>query len=402
MYLDKPMQGAHLLQAICRTNRPYANKTHGLIVDYLGIFDDVAKALAFDEKSVQQVITNLEELKDAAARARWRRCLDFFPGVDRTVAGYEGLLPPRTACPTTTTRDAFAADYSVLAQLWEALVPDPSSRPTATTTAGSRRSTSRSSRPAGNGKLLWHALGAKTIELIHENVHVEAVRDDLETLVMDPEVLESLALSGDPRKAKEIEIQIAERLRRHAHDPRFVALGQRLEDLKARFEQGLMTSIEFLKMLLEIAREVVEAEEQVDPVDERQQAKAALSELFQAAQAERHADHRRRAWWTRSTASSRPSASPTGRTPTRASGRSRRRCAGPAQVPAPHGPGPLRQSLRLHPAVLRYVIGDLLSAVARPTPPSAWRSNACRTSGSGTPSYYPFLTSCISESPIPQ
>jgi type I restriction enzyme, R subunit len=33
--------------------------------------------------------------------------------------------------------------------------------------------------PSGNGKLLWHALGAKTIELINENVHVESVRDDI-------------------------------------------------------------------------------------------------------------------------------------------------------------------------------------------------------------------------------
>jgi len=44
MYLDKPVKDHNLLQAICRTNRPYPTKTHGLIVDYLGIFDDVATA----------------------------------------------------------------------------------------------------------------------------------------------------------------------------------------------------------------------------------------------------------------------------------------------------------------------------------------------------------------------
>ena len=45
MYLDKPLRDHNLLQAICRTNRTYDNKTHGLIVDYLGIFDDVQQAL---------------------------------------------------------------------------------------------------------------------------------------------------------------------------------------------------------------------------------------------------------------------------------------------------------------------------------------------------------------------
>jgi type I restriction enzyme R subunit len=49
MYLDKPMRDHTLLQAITRTNRTYGQKkTHGLIVDYLGVFDDVASALEFD------------------------------------------------------------------------------------------------------------------------------------------------------------------------------------------------------------------------------------------------------------------------------------------------------------------------------------------------------------------
>jgi type I restriction enzyme R subunit len=38
MYLDKPLRDHTLLEASCRTNRPYGEqKTHGLIVDYLGI-----------------------------------------------------------------------------------------------------------------------------------------------------------------------------------------------------------------------------------------------------------------------------------------------------------------------------------------------------------------------------
>lgn len=91
MYLDKPMKDHNLLQAICRTNRVYPGKTHGLIVDYLGIFDDVASALDFDEKNVHNVITNLEELKKQLP-AVMTQCLAFFPGVDRSVSGYEGLL----------------------------------------------------------------------------------------------------------------------------------------------------------------------------------------------------------------------------------------------------------------------------------------------------------------------
>jgi type I restriction enzyme, R subunit len=90
MYLDKPMRDHTLLQAICRTNRPYGSgKTFGRIVDYLGVFDDVAKALEFDEKGFRSVVSNIAGLLDKLPTAM-QKCLAFFPGADRTMAGYEG------------------------------------------------------------------------------------------------------------------------------------------------------------------------------------------------------------------------------------------------------------------------------------------------------------------------
>ena len=64
---------------------------------------------------------------------------------------------------------------------------------------------------------------------------------------------------------------------------KFVALGERLEKIKERHEQGFLSSLEFLKQILELAKDVVEAEKQVDPVEERDKAKEALTELFQEA-----------------------------------------------------------------------------------------------------------------------
>jgi type I restriction enzyme R subunit len=134
--------------------------------------------------------------------------------------------------------------------------------------------------PSGNSKLLWHALGAKTLELIHENIHVEGVRDDLETLVMDADVLASLAPTDASQQARRIEFKLIARLRRHEENPVFVALGLRLEELRERHEQGLLSSLYFLKELLALARDVVEAEKEANPQQEQNQAKAALTELF--------------------------------------------------------------------------------------------------------------------------
>lgn len=280
MYLDKPAKEHNLLQAICRTNRPYPNKTHGLIVDYLGVFDDVAQALSFDDRSVQQVVSNLEALKAQVPEAM-QKCLDYFPGVDRTITGYEGLLAAQEHLPNNEQRDAFAADYSVISQLWEALSPDSILNPFATDYRWLSQVYESVRPPSGNGRLLWHVLGAKTLELIHQNIHVDALYDNLETLVVDADRLAELIDNNNPKDVREIEIQIAARLRRHMDNPVFVSLGQRLEDLKERHEAGMLNSIVFLKHLLELAKEVVEAEKDVDAPEEQDRGKAALTDLFE-------------------------------------------------------------------------------------------------------------------------
>jgi type I restriction enzyme R subunit len=280
MYLDKPMRDHSLLQAICRTNRPYPGKTHGLIVDYLGIFDDVAQALDFDEKAILKVITNLEELKKELP-GQVVRCLAFFPDVDKAVGGYEGLIAAQDCLPNNEVRDHFASEYSVLVRLWEALSPDPCLMPHQVDYRWLSQVYESVRPPSGHGRLLWHSLGAKTVELVHQNVQIEAVRDDLETLVMNAEVLENLINTKVPeKKSKEIEIKLVARLQRHMGNPVFIALGERLERLKEKHEQGLLHSLDFLKELLTLAREVVVAEKAVDPVEEQTKAKAVLTDLF--------------------------------------------------------------------------------------------------------------------------
>jgi type I restriction enzyme R subunit len=284
MYLDKPMRDHTLLQAICRTNRPYGQeKSHGLIVDYIGVFDDVAQAIQFDEEGITRVVTNISELKAKLPEAI-QKCLAYFPGVDRTLIGYEGLIAAQECLPNNQTRDRFAADTSYLARLWEAISPDPVLSDCETDFRWIIQVYESVKPSTDTGRLLWHRLGAKTIELIHENVQVDAVQDDLETLVLDADLLEAVLGAPDiGKKAKEIEIKVMRRLRKHMHDPRFKELAERLEDLKNRHEQGLLTSVEFLKELLNLAKDVVGTEQASPPIEEEDRGKAALTELFEEA-----------------------------------------------------------------------------------------------------------------------
>ena len=69
MYLDKPMRDHTLLQAIARVNRPYENeaeemvKPHGFVLDFVGIFDKLEKALAFDSDEINAIVKDIGLLK---------------------------------------------------------------------------------------------------------------------------------------------------------------------------------------------------------------------------------------------------------------------------------------------------------------------------------------------------
>lgn len=168
-------------------------------------------------------------------------------------------------------------------RLWEAISPDVILRPYRPDYRWLAQVYESVKPTSGHGKLLWHALGAKTLELIHENITVLDIRDDLDTLVMDAEFLEELLENQNPQAIKELEIKLIARLRKHGNNPRFLALGMQVEELRRRHEQGMITSIEFLKMLLKVAREVVQAEKEVEPQAEvtlEEQGIAALTELF--------------------------------------------------------------------------------------------------------------------------
>ena len=280
MYLDKSLKDHTLLQAICRTNRLFPNKTFGRIVDYFGVFDDTAKALAFDEESVQLVITNLQELKDKLPELM-EKCLNHFSGVDRTITGFEGLSKAQDCIYTNEKRDAFAKDFSNLTKLWEALSPDQVLNQFEKDYKWlSQVYTSVKPSSDDNGRLLWHALGAQTTALIHEHIHVSGINHDMEEMILDAEVIDDLMNKKDPKQAEKVLKILISRLGRHGNNPIFKRLSERLEAIRDKAEKGLINSIEFIKDLCQLAKETLQAEKGTEPEVEQKNAKAALTELF--------------------------------------------------------------------------------------------------------------------------
>lgn len=279
MYLDKSLKDHTLLQAICRTNRLFPQKTFGRIVDYFGVFDDAAKALSFDEESVKQIITNLSELRDQLPAAM-RATLAHFDGVDRELEGFEGLEHAQNAINTDAKKDAFAKDFKYLSKLWESLSPD-GILDLYTKDYRWLAQVFESVKPASDniGKLLWLTLGAQTTQLIHENIHVGEVHK-LDEFVLDADVIEDIFNNPDPKKSKRLEKELIERFKKREGIPQFKALSERLEALRDKAEKGLISSIEFVKELCKIAKDTVQAEKELADSVQEKTPQAALTELF--------------------------------------------------------------------------------------------------------------------------
>lgn len=280
MYLDKSLKDHTLLQAICRTNRLFPNKSFGRIVDYFGVFDDTAKALAFDEESVKLVITNLQELRDKLP-VWMEKCLFHFDKCDRTIIGFEGLQAAQDCISTNEKRDAFAKDFSRITKLWEALSPDI----ILNEFEKDYKWLSQvyiSVKPASddNGRLLWHALGAQTTALIHGHIHVSGINHDMEEMILDADVIDELMNKKDPKQAQKVIKILVGRLNKNGSNAPFIQLSERLEVIRDKAEKGLINSIEFIKELCKIAKETLQAEKEITTQQEQKTGKSALSELF--------------------------------------------------------------------------------------------------------------------------
>ncbi|MCW8815223.1 MAG: type I restriction endonuclease subunit R, partial [Chlorobium sp.] len=134
MYLDKPMRDHTLLQAIARVNRPYENeaqemvKPHGFVLDFVGIFDKLEKALAFDSNEINAIVKDIKLLKilfkskmESIAPEYLRLVESNFN--DRDVDNLiEHFRDPER-------RKAFFKEYKEIEMLYEIISPDAFLRP---------------------------------------------------------------------------------------------------------------------------------------------------------------------------------------------------------------------------------------------------------------------------------
>ncbi len=127
MYLDKPMRDHVLLQAIARVNRPYEDesglvKPFGFVLDFVGIFERLEKALAFDSDMVASVIQNIDTLKLLFKKYMEEDAPKYLP----FTKGWDDKAKERAIehFEDKKRREDFFAFFRQLQNLYEVLSPD--------------------------------------------------------------------------------------------------------------------------------------------------------------------------------------------------------------------------------------------------------------------------------------
>jgi type I restriction enzyme R subunit len=280
MYLDKPLRAHTLFQAVCRTNRRWTNprtgqeKLCGLVVDYVGLGTELARAVAVRNTGARKALpADVDELIELLCE--WvGETMAPFAGVDRSAAGYDQLLAAQQRTATIEARASFAESFLRCEGLFELLWPDERLRSIEVDYRWLARVYASVQPVADPNALLWHRLGAKTGELLGTYVSdVEIDAGGLETIAIDAgtlEALKQLELFPQPRGPLEpptvddVLDTLTSRLQRKlagpgAH-PVWRTLSERLEELRRVRMESARDSVEFLKRLLELARQIVGAE----------------------------------------------------------------------------------------------------------------------------------------------
>jgi type I restriction enzyme R subunit len=211
MYLDKPMRDHTLLQAIARVNRPYEQlkdekrieKPCGMIVDFIGIFDNVEKALAFDSDIVASVIENLDLLKKRFGelmRSTATEYLKLLKGAsgDKIVERIIKLVE------NPKDREKFFQFYKELETLYEIISPDVFLRPY----IDDYLELSKMYEVAVNAKSMRPIMDLmkKTEELVRKNVTLEELTGTLRLHKIDEDTLEAIKKEDSSDNSKVINL----------------------------------------------------------------------------------------------------------------------------------------------------------------------------------------------------
>lgn len=284
VYLDRPMKNHTLMQTIARANRVFPDKDNGLIVDYIGVFRNLEKALAIygsatgGSESPIEIIDALAGELDAAVGGLIEFCTTH--GVDliamRDAEGFDHVAKRDAAVEALLVDEGIRNEFTLKARqvrkLFKALLPNPKAAAQQRNVAAIRvlaeRITEVTRLPEADISAVSDAVDA----LLDRSVGAEeyVIRAAAEGTKPDPLIdlslidFEGLAAKFAGRKRAETD-RLAQLLRQQAisaamRNPTRYELVERIEQLISDYNAGSVNIDEYLRRLIELSKTLTEEE----------------------------------------------------------------------------------------------------------------------------------------------
>lgn len=280
MYLDKPMRDHVLLQAIARVNRPYEDdegrkKSSGFVLDFVGIFDNLEKALAFDSQDIEGIVHDLDVLKERFAnemKIAKEKYLILIEGKTQDKA-VESILD---SFRNEEERQEFYKYFKKLSDIYEIISPDNFLRAYLDDYETLSRMYQILRENYERGIIIDKSFTRKTAYLVQKYTTSSKIGQTLDIFEIDENTLKRIEESNasDTEKIfnliksleKTVELQ-----RNNA--PYLISIAEKAELLVKLFENRQKTTKETLEGLKEITEEINTAQKE-------QKEKSMSSEIF--------------------------------------------------------------------------------------------------------------------------
>ena len=277
MYIDKPMRGHNLMQAIARVNRVYKDKEAGLIVDYIGIGADLRNALNEytnrDRDKVPDITAAYVIVKEKLEVMR-----DFFYGFD-----YQGFFSSSNQLRLKTLADGinyvlskdedekkdFIAEATALSQA-ETLARSILDEQTKLEVEFFKGVKVGVNKITGKGHLTTTEVNQRILNVLEQAIQEDGIidifkaaeRSNPEISILSEEYLESIKKSKNKNIAAELLKRLIDgniRVFKRTNLVKAELFSQKMAEIMKKYNNRLITSAEVIEELLNLSKEVVDA-----------------------------------------------------------------------------------------------------------------------------------------------
>jgi type I restriction enzyme R subunit len=261
MYLDKPMRDHVLLQAIARVNRPYEdergrNKPSGFVLDFVGIFANLEKALAFDSKDIEGVVHDIEVLKEEfielIEEAR-KKYLTIISG-KKTDKAVEAVLEH---FKDEEKRHTYYQFFKEISTIYDIISPDDFLRPYLEDINTMARMFKILKEAYETSPSVDRDFSRKTVELVQKYTDTSQIKDTLDIFEINEETLRKIEESNASETEKVF--NLLRSIQKYIDDniknsPYLISIGEKAAYLAKLFKErqnSTLATLEELKKLLE-------------------------------------------------------------------------------------------------------------------------------------------------------